>query len=421
MIKILKKNLLGRLIPVLGLALIMLPAQAQENSVPVFESSSAQSGQSDAEIRAYWTAERMASAQPMPNPGFIVEPVSDSSVPAAIERMPADAYPTTIPGWNPNSGLPQPTEEDIVVINPDHPAYTPTELVAPQDFGTAPTNPLDGPYGPFQRWTLFGKYVNYPRSVLGKLYFSSGGGNYVCSGTVTNQNMVTTAGHCNYDAGDGFATNRMFCPSHNAGGINPTRGCWTATGSVTAGRWINNGDPDYDYACLIMPTAGSVISDSIGNVTGWVGVALNYRDTPTLSTGYAHAAPFNGQQPIMAMGPEWYDWDAIGGGQVSKIMGNDMTPGSSGGGWLLAWNNPVSEVADTDGNDVTDPKGSVLTPYITGVNSHKRCRTDCRTPPTATAGVFWQEMTSPPFNNTVGDTDEYKDIYDACITAGGGA
>ena len=53
--------------------------------------------------------------------------------------------------------------------------------------------------------------------------------------------------------------------------------------------------------------------------------------------------------------------------------------------------------------------------YLNGVNSHKRCRTHCGSPPTATAGVFWQEMSSPPFLRSTGNTDESEDVFVDCL------
>jgi hypothetical protein len=52
------------------------------------------------------------------------------------------------------------------------------------------------------------------------------------------------------------------------------------------------------------------------------------------------------------------------------------------------------------------------------VNSHKRCSVNCNNPPTTTTGVFWQEMTSPPFRNTAAG-DESEDILQVCFNSGG--
>jgi hypothetical protein len=284
---------------------------------------------------------------------------------------------------------------------------------APQAFGTPPTNPLSGPYGPFQRQSMQGAYVNFPLSVLGKLFFSIGASNFVCSATVIFRSTVATAGHCISNGAGTFATNVQFCPSYNTGGINPSRGCWAGISLTTSGNWHSNSDFDYDYACIVTATTGTLLSSKIGNVTGWAGRTWNWVDAPEMAFGYPQAAPFAGNTIQQVAGVDWYNSDTTPGGQVAKYMGNDMTGGSSGGGWFLAWRGPNGEISDTDANNNTDPLGSG--PYINGVNSHKRCVTHCGSPPTAGAGVFWQEMGSPPFMNTAAGA-ESEDIFAVCLS-----
>lgn len=412
MTTLLKKAILGIAFPCLGLAMITLPVQAQdiegvvteEQQDPLFQPQSA------AQIEAYWTEEAMAAAIPMEPPAVLAESVSTEAF-AAEEDLPL----MIMPGWDPSSDAPQPTEHDMVTIEPGDPGFESMTLATPLAFASPPSNPKSGPYGPFQRWTTFGYYLAFPRSIIGKLFFSLGGKNWVCSGTVNHRSMVTTAGHCNYGGGK-FATNRLFCPSYFAGGKHPLRGCWTVRNSVVSGRWAALGDPDYDYSCLIMNGTGTTVANKIGNVTGWAGWAVNFRNTMTMATGYPAAAPFDGKLIVQVAAPEWYDVNFVAGGQVSKAMGNDMTGGSSGGGWFLGWNHRTKEFADTDGSHATDP-GGPGGPWITGLNSHKRCKVRCFVPPTTTEGTYWQEMVSPPFMSTSA-VGEYKDVYDLCVKLG---
>jgi len=367
-------------------------------------------------IAEYWTPERMAEAKPMPIPTRIVDP-ADQAVP---DQYSPPGPPGFSPGWAPASGLPQPDPGTEYVIEPGHPLYAVAtgQLAAPQH-GTKPTNPLSGPYGPFQRWTWYGRYLTYPTATIGKLFFSLGTSNFVCSATVIQKNTVITAGHCNSDGAGTFATNRMFCPSYNAGGINPTSGCWSVVLSKTSAGWHNNGDPDYDYACLVTATTGTVVNDNIGDFTGWFGRAWNWGPSQaTFSFGYPAASPFPGFHIITVAATEWYTHDFDSGDQVSKLMGNDMTGGASGGSWVIGLAHRNSEYVDTDGFSATDP-GAFQFPWVNGVNSHKRCLVTCASPPTATNGVFWQEMSSPPFEQDGSDTDDMHDITEVCFANGG--
>jgi len=181
---------------------------------------------------------------------------------------------------------------------------------------------------------------------------------------------------------------------------------------ATSSAWFINGDPDYDYACIVTPTTGTVVANKIGNVTGWAGRAWNWSsDQPEITFGYPAASPFAGNVIMQTASTEWYNWEATPGGQVSKVIGSDLTGGASGGGWFLGWRAPGAEVADTDGNNATDPL--TAGPYINGVNSHKRCVTNCNNPPSTTAGVFWQEMTSPPFLS--GGSQDSEAVFAVCL------
>lgn len=358
-------------------------------------------------VMEYWTPERMSSAEPMPFPTHMATEGSTTMAAPA-----PSGPPTLVNGWRPGSG---PYVEKVTT-------FTPSEAQAlgqsPQAWGTAPTDPLNGPYGPFQRWTMEGQYPQGYRGIHGKLFFSMGGGNYVCSATVIGRSTIATASHCVHQGqGGSFGSAWLFCPSYYNGGTGgagipyPTRGCWSWSQAQVTAPWVSSSDPDYDYACIVLATTGTVVADKIGNVTGWSGRAFNWSGVPEMIFGYPAAAPFTGQIIQQVATTDWYDWDPVAGGQASKIVGSDMTGGSSGGGWFLGWRAPGAEFPDTDGNSATDP--GTAGPFINGVNSHKRCAGgSCVSPPTATAGVFWQEMSSPPFRSgSTTDTWESEDVF----------
>lgn len=374
----------------------------------------------------YWTEEKMESAIPMPGP--VADRITDTGDPGELDRSASSQIGESAgfaPGWSPRSGQAQPAWDDYVYLDElaTYEGQDPNIQAQANTFGSPPSDPLNGPYAPFQRRSLLGRYLNYPRSVIGKYYFTLNGGNYVCSASVIHRNTLATAGHCNHAGGSGgFATNRLFCPSYNQNGVNANRGCWPVVNSKTNNLWVSTGDPDRDHACLITDTEGTVYSNSVGNVTGWAGRAWNWGPSQaTESFGYAAASPFDGTLIIQASGPEWYevDFSPASSSHKSKCIGSDLTGGSSGGPWYLSWNNPSFEKADSDGNPGTDPASSGG-PHINGVNSHKRCTGGtCQSPPTATAGVFWQEMCSPPFRNTDTDANESEDVFAVCFDNGG--
>lgn len=366
--------------------------------------SAAQAAAAAEAIQNYWTPERMATAIPMPTPTVVVD---DAMLDGVVSQEPAapDAVPGYATGCTPKNAA---TCEGVVhVLSPDDAQY-PAAAVQPQH-GTMPTNPLTGPYGPFQRWAEHDSILVNPKSTIGKLFFTLQGVNYVCSASVIGRSTLLTAGHCVSDGAGHFSTNTSFCPSRRLG-VNQ-RGCWSVVSRTTSTRWHTLADPDFDYACMVTAVTGSTIANKIGNVTGWLGRAWNFSASQAERTfGYPQAAPFTGERLMTTASTDWYSFHFIAGLQASKLIGSDLTGGSSGGPWILGWANIGAEVADTDGSSATDPGSN----WANGVNSHKRCRTDCRTPPIATAGVFWQEMSSPPFMSTTA-VGESEDVFAVCL------
>ena len=366
--------------------------------------TAAEARQAVAQAEEYWTPQRMANAKPMDATQVVDEESlaapSGSSAPPGPAGVGTGALPAKQGGAQ---AVESDRGEELQFGEPQH--------------GTKPTDPLNGPYGPFQRHTLIGKFTAYPASTIGKLFFTLNGGNFVCSASVigTDVNEIVTAGHCINDGTQTFATSATFCPSYNAGGVNPQRGCWAWTGGAwTTGPWHNNGDPDYDYAKLQLASTGSVHATNIANITGSLSWGWNWGNSHAeMSFGYPQASPFNGTLLTQVNSAIWYTHDFTAGAQVSKVMGNDMTGGSSGGPWILNWSHPSAERPDSDGSNATDPR-PISVPFVVGVNSHKRCIVSCQSPPTATNGVFWQEMTSPPSEDTA-DGNDWRTIIELPI------
>lgn len=410
-----------------ALALLVPAATAQEMvSSPATGKSAAQMA---ADTRAYWTAERMAAAKPANMP--MVNSAMSKKAAGVLTGRPADAFPTVVPGWSPESGKPQPTAKSVMTFRPGTPQYNRIMATAqPQTFGSPPANPVDyANYGKFQRWNWYGNYLLFPTSVIGKMFFSQNGQGFVCSGTVVNRNTFLTAGHCVSTGTGTFSSNILFCPSYfrstGSGAPHPNTGCWTGVFMNTTTDWHFSSNFDRDYACVVTAVNGTVHNNSMGNVTGWAGITTNWpRTQMVFSNGYPQGSPFPGYHIIFTAAVEWYSVDSgsTADGNVSKYIGNDMTGGSSGGGWWLSISHatPGFEYPDVDGDGVnTDPLPG-LGPYVNGLNSHKRCLGACTTPPSAGQGIFWDEMGSPDFTSSGSDPRDVLDVYNGCIANGGG-
>jgi hypothetical protein len=169
----------------------------------------------------------------------------------------------------------------------------------------------------------------------GKVFFTLGGVDYVCSGTALNSSngsVVWTAGHCVNEGPGAFATNWAFVPAYRDG--SAPYGTWTARELLTTSAWGNQGDISYDLGAAVMSTSGG---STLNARVGGRGVAFNYdRNQFYSSFGYPAAPPFNGER-LWVCEAQLATSDTSTSPQTMGI-GCDMTGGSSGGGWVVGNN-----------------------------------------------------------------------------------
>lgn len=175
-------------------------------------------------------------------------------------------------------------------------------------------------------------YTTAPTRTNGKVFFSDGGLNYVCSGTALlsgNRSTVWTAGHCVHDGEGGFHTNWAFVPAY-ADGSRPY-GTWTARTLLTTSGWASSSDFSYDLgAAVVAPSGGSSLTDVVGGRN----IAFNTaRNQQYAAHGYPAGAPFNGQRLWVCNSPLRYNDTSAN--PPTMGIDCDMTGGSSGGGWIV--------------------------------------------------------------------------------------
>ena len=171
-----------------------------------------------------------------------------------------------------------------------------------------------------------------PVSNIGKVFFTMGGSNYVCSGNSvgsSNKSTVSTAGHCVNEGPGAFATNFVFVPAYLNGAA--PYGKWAANALYTPTQWSSAGDMQYDTGFAVVdPLNGQNLSD----VVGASGVQFNAaRGLTYKSYGYPAASPFDGQSLISCTGPA--SDDPNNPQFNSQGIPCDMTGGSSGGPWFI--------------------------------------------------------------------------------------
>lgn len=165
---------------------------------------------------------------------------------------------------------------------------------------------------------------------VGKVFFTVGGQDYVCSGNAVasdNGSTVSTAGHCVNDAG-AWANNWAFAPGYDHG--ETPHGLWTASDLFSTDQWVSGEDMNYDVAfAVVEPESGSA---TLADAVGGSGLEFNTaRGALYTSFGYPAASPFDGEslEQCQDTGSD----DTLGGTD-DQAIDCDMTGGSSGGPWF---------------------------------------------------------------------------------------
>ncbi|AXJ10286.1 serine protease [Arthrobacter sp. PM3] len=167
---------------------------------------------------------------------------------------------------------------------------------------------------------------------IGKVFFTLGGTNYVCSGNSVssgNKSTVSTAGHCVNEGPGAFATKFTFVPAYLNG--SAPYGKWTARALYAPTQWSSGGDMTYDTGFAVMSTLnGQYLTD----VVGGSGLQFNAaRGLSYKSFGYPAAAPFNGESLKSCSGTATND--PYNPQFNTQGIPCNMTGGSSGGPWFI--------------------------------------------------------------------------------------
>lgn len=173
----------------------------------------------------------------------------------------------------------------------------------------------------------------------GKVFFTSGGSRYVCSGSAAKSshgNLVLTAGHCAHDGGsdDTYVTNWIFYPRYKSG-ADPVLGAWTASRLEATQDWQtreNAFENDVAFAVVGGNTNFSSLEAAVtseGGTTPSIAFTHPADGTKIHSFGYPAARPYNGATLIYCSGGVTTGYD----GRETLSIPCDMTGGSSGGPW----------------------------------------------------------------------------------------
>jgi V8-like Glu-specific endopeptidase len=245
------------------------------------------------EIRAYWTPERMAAAEP------------------------DDDAPETMP--EPDAEFVGPTGEPEEI-----PGYDPTRSAEGREIGA-----------PLQMAPVFPPTV-FPYCTIGKLFYTWGTAqnkrNSTASGYVIGPDTVLTAGHALWREKHGGASrNHLFVPAFmetSPGTSYEPYGNWAALMAYVMDPWQEFENWSYDVGILWVGFGGRDGKQRIKDVIGFLGQKYNQPLGPWTQVGYP---PGSNE---MYADPGTYTRSRDEGRIVCKT--GALGKGSSGGPWLLS-------------------------------------------------------------------------------------
>jgi V8-like Glu-specific endopeptidase len=258
----------------------------------------------DADLRAYWTPERMRSAKPMKVSRQRENPkvrVSDETGNRAQRTVSTDTQPEP-------------------------------RLTRASEFQPAAEYPF--PYGRRSVENPLRKIAPYRQ--VGRVFFRQNGVRYSCSGSSVVggwRHVVFTAGHCLNDGAGNWSTDVVFVPARRTGKFKNPYGRFSAKELWVPAGWSDNQWWAYDLGAFNV--GKNKKRKTLRKSVGALGFAYNEGRVQHWDVfGYPARAPWAGNRLVTCSTAHAVD-DLNANGPDSIGVGCDLTGGSSGGPWIV--------------------------------------------------------------------------------------
>ena len=198
-----------------------------------------------------------------------------------------------------------------------------------RDIGEASFGPVDEVletvHGPDDRVQITNTTIYPWRAIASLLITAADNSMWIGTGWFIGPHTLATAGHVVFikNSGvpgrDGWVKKIQVMPGRN--GNTLPYGSVTSSNFRSVTSWTNNGDENFDYGAIIIPT-------NLGNTTGWFGFGV-YPDADLLSS-VGNISGYPGDKPT---GTQWYDARRIASVNSRKVFYDiDTAGGQSGSG-----------------------------------------------------------------------------------------
>jgi glutamyl endopeptidase len=212
----------------------------------------------------------------------------------------------------------------------------------------------------------------YPNSAVGHIELRNRNRDFLCTGFLIDDNSILTSGHCAYDPFLGPQPNPIesatWFPGRNRG-VDPYGAC-PVTGVWAPPRFVDTGNPAYDFAVMNLLPACS----EIGTETGTFGLFARDGSLATVRatvTGYPGEAVYGTMKrhrgKITKSGDRliWYPMDTTGGQSGSPVWKNRLSGDCVGPCGLAVHGYGIDEMA-MDGVWSRNNAGVRITAYRIG-------------------------------------------------------
>lgn len=205
--------------------------------------------------------------------------------------------------------------------------YTAPDTKGLRDIGEASFGPLppraETVHGPDDRVKITNTAIYPWRANASLLITARDGSRWIGTGWFIGPHTLMTAGHVVYikNSGvagrDGWVRSVEVMPGRN--GSSLPYGTVRSSNFRCVLGWTNNGDQNFDYGAIIIPT-------NLGNTTGWFGFGV-YSDAALLAS-VGNISGYPGDKPA---GTQWYDARRIASVNSRKVYYDIDTAGGQSG------------------------------------------------------------------------------------------
>ena len=277
--------------------------------------------------RATWTPEMFAAARPLGPVAFLSEKELEEPLGRQVRN----------PQLITSGALPKEIDELDVLERQLFPiewldVRRPMALPTFKDSGAAKL-----PYTS-SRLTPLAADREFPFRTVGRLFFLVPGGTATCSGTVIAPRLVLTAGHCIHSGtggSAGFYSDFIFVPAYRQ--ASAPFGDWVATAWITSTAWASSRGKVPNVADFALIEFADEGGQRLGDVVGALPVAIK-----ATSPNHVHMLGY----PTSLDGGEILHVVASSSSKKAPaktiVYGSDMTPGSSGGPWVMNLGDPAA-------------------------------------------------------------------------------